>query len=115
MSVWGGTGWERQTEVPHGFQDAKHEVKHGPLGRTGPLGAATRMRNNRVFGHVKRRYPQLSTRRGAMSDHTCVKTNTHILSARRPRHTGKEARKGSEVYSQAQNAGTELELQPDGL
>lgn len=41
----GGTGGERQTEVPHGFQDAEHEVKHGPLGRTGPLGAATRIKN----------------------------------------------------------------------
>lgn len=59
--------------------------------------------------HVKRCYLQLSTRRGVMRDHTCVKTNTHILSARRLR------RKREEVYSQAQNTGAELELHPHGL
>lgn len=48
-----------------------------------------------------------------MRDHTCVKTNTHILSARRLRQ--KRTRKREEVYSQAQNRGAELKLHPDGL
>lgn len=33
----GSTRWERHAETPGGFQDPKHEVKHGPLARTGPL------------------------------------------------------------------------------
>lgn len=36
------TGREGQAETPGGFQDPKHEVKDGPLGRTALLRPGTR-------------------------------------------------------------------------
>lgn len=40
------TGWEGQAETPGGFQDTKHEVKDGPLGRTALLRPGTHARTH---------------------------------------------------------------------
>lgn len=62
-----GTRWEGQAETPRGFQDPKHEVKHGPLGWTALLCAGTHTHTQRKIrtgmlrnasAHVKRGHRQ---------------------------------------------------------
>lgn len=42
------TGREGQAETPGGFQDPKHEVKDGPLGRTALLRPGTRAHTHTI-------------------------------------------------------------------
>lgn len=94
------TRWEGQTESLHGLQDAKHEVKHRPLGWTRLLRAATHTHRKTTPGmlhkgcaHVKRGYLQFAhvdnAQRGAIwrrsggGAHMREGEHTHSVSALR--------------------------------